>query len=207
MPKWEIKPVWNNEDVFVIGGGSSLKDFDWNLLLPELTIGCNAAFSLGSKICKVCLFCDSKFYEKFKKGLAEFDGTVFTNSTSLQKTRESWLWTIPKVSKGLSNAALGTNGSTGCAAINLALLMGAKRVFLLGIDADLAADGKSHWHNKYASVTDRQAFRVFKNGFAAVAEDLPRLFPGREVINVSDVSKVDVFPKISPAMFWKERVK
>lgn len=206
MPKWEIQPIWNNEDVFIIGGGSSLKNFDWNLLKPELTIGCNAAFLLGSEICKICIFCDTSFFNKFKKELVNYTGILFTNSVGLQNTKEKYLWTLPRISKGLSINALGFGGNTGCSAINLALLLGAKRVFLLGMDADVSVDRKSHWHNRYVSVTSNDAFRVFKNGFSAVAADLSKVFPNSEIINISDVSKIDVFPKISPAVFWKERL-
>ena len=53
MPIWIPQEKWKDEDVFIIGGGDSLRTFNFDVLKDELTIGCNTAFSLGSDICKI----------------------------------------------------------------------------------------------------------------------------------------------------------
>jgi len=41
--------------------------------------------------------------------------------------------------------------------------------------------------------------------YAQVAKDLGQRFPGCEVINVSSVSRLTVFPRVEFEAFWHER--
>jgi hypothetical protein len=109
MPVWNPVEKWKNEDVFIIGGGNSLRDehFDWNLLKPELTIGCNTAFTLGPEICKVMVFGDKRWYESFERELRAFKGAIFTASPHLRNEGHSWLWWVPREGTGLHYKALG----------------------------------------------------------------------------------------------------
>jgi len=207
MPHWIPEAKWEGEDVFIIGGGDSLReqDFDWSLLEDELTIGCNSAFTLGEKICKICIFGDPKWFRKYQRELQSYKGILFTNASQLRNTRLSWLWTMPRKGKGLSVLALGWNKNTGAAAVNLALILGAQRIFLLGFDMHLSKDGRSNWHNNLVNKPNKAVYEKFIEGFTRVSIDLKKLFPGREVINVTDNSDLDVFPKIGREQFWKER--
>ena len=205
MPHWIPEAKWQDEDVFIIGGGSSLKNFDWNLLREECTIGCNSAFTLGVEICKICIFGDPKWFRKFQGELQNYKGAVFTNAGELRNTRINWLWTMPRKAKGLGTTALGWNKNTGAAAINLALILGAQRVFLLGFDMHLSREGKPNWHNKLISKPRKDVYEKFIEAFTIVSIDLKKIFPGREIINITDDSDLDVFPKIGCEQFWKER--
>jgi hypothetical protein len=205
MPHWIPETKWQGEDVFIIGGGNSLKDFDWSLLEDECTVGCNSAFTLGEKICKICIFGDAKWFRKYQDELKNYKGVVFTNAEQLRNTRLNWLWTMPRKAKGLGTTSLGWNSNTGASAINLALILGAQRVFLLGFDMHLSKEGKRHWHNKTMGKTDKNVYEKFILAFTKVAVDLKTVFPGKEVINVTDNSDLDVFPKVGCKQFWKER--
>lgn len=203
MPKWQIEEKWKDEDVFVIGGGDSLRTFDWSLLKGRSTIGCNAAFLLGEEICKICVFGDSKWFEKFKPELQKFKNAVFTNHPSLLKSKIGWLWTMERKTRGLHTDALGWNGNTGAVAINLGLILGAKRIYLLGFDMKLSKDGKSNWHDRSMDKPNGQVYRRFIADFYYVAVDLLKKFPGREIINVTDDSGLDMFPKVGTKEFWE----
>jgi len=205
MPHWIPEAKWQDEDVFIIGGGNSLKSFDWGLLEDKYTIGCNSAFTLGEKVCKICVFGDAKWFRKYKDELQNYKGVVFTNVTELRNSRLNWLWTMPRKGIGLGTTALGWNSNTGALAINLALVLGARRVFLLGFDMHLSKDGKSNWHDKLLVKQKEKVYKKFIGKFARVLIDLKKVFPGREVINVTDDSDLDVFPKIGCEEFWKER--
>ena len=205
MPHWIPEAKWKDEDVFIIGGGNSLKDFDWKLLEGENTIGCNSAFVLGEKICKICIFGDPKWFRKFQNELQTYKGVLFTNASQLRNTRLRWLWTMPRKATGLGTTSLGWNSNTGAAAVNLALILGAKRVFLLGFDMHLSKDGKSNWHDKLLRKQKKAVYRKFIEAFTKVSMDLKTVFPGREIINVTDDSDLDVFPKVGCEKFWKER--
>lgn len=205
MPRWIPTVKWKGRDVFVIGGGNSLRKFDWNLLKNECTVGCNAAFTLGVETCKICIFGDSKWFRKYKNDLQKYKGVVFTNATQLQRTKYKWLWTLPRKPKGLGTNVLGWNTNTGATAINLALILGAKRVLLLGFDMHLSEEGRPNWHDKGLDKSSNKIYERFIKGFERVALDLEKIFPGKEIINVTDDSDLNCFPKINHERFWRER--
>jgi len=207
MPKWIPEKIWEDQDVFIIGGGNSLELFDWELLKNENTIGCNDAFRHGSEICKICIFGDAKWFQSFKNELARYKGTVFTNCQQLQKTKLSWLWTMTRKGSGLHGDALGWNSNTGAAAVNLALLLGAKRIFLLGFDMHLSNNKRANWHQNRLDKPNENIYPKFLRGFKKLAVDWKKKFPDAEIINVTDNSSLDLFPEIGVDEFWEGRKK
>ena len=72
----------------------------------------------------------------------------------------------------------------------------------------LSENGKSNWHNK--QLTNRPSKTVYEKfieAFTKVSIDLKKVFPGREVINITDNSDLDIFPKVGCKQFWEERGK
>jgi len=204
MPEWRPEKIWQGRDAFVIGGGKSLEFFNWDLLKRELTVGCNAAYTLGADVCKVCVFGDWKFFKVNQKELAKYKGITFTNLPNLQKTDLPWLWTLPRQMRGLHQDALGWNQNTGYAAINLVLLLGAKRIFLLGFDMHLTK-GKANWHNKGLDKPSEGVYKKFMNNDKCILADWKSKFGSTEIINVTDDSALNIFPKVRVDAFWKER--
>ena len=212
MPKWIPEKLWLGRDVFIVGGGDSLRNFDWEILKKEFVIGCNTAYTLGKEICDICVFGDVKWFTGNSKGfkghklqLEKYKGAVFTNAPALQNTTIPWVWTMPRETKGLHTNALGWNANTGSIAVNLALLLGAKRIFLLGFDMHLSKKGNPNWHDKVIDKPRKDVYQRFINGFLRVAEDLKKKFPDVEVFNVTSDSDLEVFPKIDFDKFWMER--
>ena len=198
MPRPKVIPLpdLSGEDVFLIGGGASLKSFDFDRLKPLNTIGCNQAFKLGSEICHICTFGDFKFWQTYEKELAEtYGGWVVSNYTT--PTTPPWLKFYHRQQEGLGKGnILGWNFNTGAMAINLALVLGAARVFLLGFDLKPTGD-RTHWHNYTMAVIRDTHYARFKEGFGYVRRDLPKMFPNRVVLNVTDgASALKVFPTI-----------
>jgi hypothetical protein len=211
MPRWKPKPIWEGEDVFIIGGGRSLvrDGFDWNLLRHEHVIGCNTAYVHGPDICDVCIFGDHKWlrhHEKKREFHAYIDrgGFVVTNCSQLQRSVVPWLHIMGRVSRGLDRDALGWNTNTGASAINLALLMGAKNIYLLGFDMQLV-DGKPNWHSDLIDKPNPAVYERMMVSFGYVKRSLLDKFPGRQVFNVTKDSKLDTFQKLEFDEFWKER--
>jgi hypothetical protein len=198
MPKTTPLPSWEGSDAYLIGGGPSLRGFDFSKLRGKNTIGCNQAFFLGGNICQICFFGDENFWRKFQKDLADFDGWVVTRHTA--KSAPPWLIIMPHVYNGLDKTKLGWNRNSGACAISLALLLGAKNVYLLGYDLGVseADPNVSHWHDKRIEVPRKELYPRFLQGFANIARDLPLVFPGRTVTNVTDgSSKLTLFPTVT----------
>ncbi len=207
MPRWTPEAKWQDQDVFIIGGGHSLEPFDFNLLKSELTVGCNTAYQYGSEICKICFFGDKKWWTKHKERLEQFKGAVFTSCPQLQKDTTPWLWIMGRRQRGFHQDVLGWGKNTGLGAVNLALLLGAKKIFLLGFDMHLSKDGKPNWHNQLLDKPNKNVYPGFIKGFQRTVKDLEIKFPGKEIINITDDSDLNVFPKIGIKKFWSERVK
>lgn len=199
---WRPDERWTGEDVFIIGGGPSLNRFDFNLLKGKRTIGCNAAFSLGSEIVSVLYFTDTSFWEVYKEDiLSNFQGDVITSALSLENENHDRLKWVPRKRDGLhpKGHAIGWNYSTGASAIDLALRFGASRVFLLGVDLKLGQKRRMNWHSDRPSIRrDHDSlFSRFRKGFERVARDLPEAYPGRSVIQVNNRPPLNCFGSMS----------
>ncbi len=86
-----------------------------------------------------------------------------------------------------------TGWNSGFQALNLAILAGASRVLLLGFDACHTADGRSHWHGGHPTPSsgDYEPFlRAFSAAEGAIAD------AGVEVVNCSQISRINAFPKM-----------
>lgn len=197
MPKQGLLPNWGGADAYVIGGGHSLKTFDFDQLRPLNVIGCNQAFRLGAEICKVCIFGDFKFWYTFQPQMSSsYEGYVATDYRT--NTCPVWLHAFTRLNEGLCppGNTLAWNTCTGASAINLALMMGAKRVFLLGYDCQLGPKPEeSHWHDAAIEVPKAEHYQKFMRGFQNIADKLGEVYPGTQVINVNEgTSRVQCFP-------------
>jgi hypothetical protein len=215
MPPWTPKPVWRGQDAFIIGGGPSLQDFDWSLLVDENTIGCNNAFRLGPDVCKICVFVDRAFIfagpnqprKGFYDELAKFPNLVVTNDTQLKQRPEPWMKWMPRKPKGLFFDALGYNHNCGASAVNLALLFGATTVYLLGFDMHLDVKGHSNWHTYQINKATEDVYARMIGAFGHVRKDLVGKFPGCRILNVTKDSSLKIFPELNPDIFWLKRRK
>jgi len=192
---WHPEQWWAGQTAVVIGGGDSLRGFDWRRLRSFLTVGCNNAFELGPSICTVCVFGDLKWFNLHQAALEAFPNPVVTNQPFLCERGPEWLLTVPREPQGLSRERLTWGGNTGCIALSLALLLGAVRIYLIGFDMKLRNKQRANWHDKNAAKPNPLAYDRFKRGFEEIAKALPNVYPGREVINLGPDSDLDCFPR------------
>lgn len=205
--RWCPDRIWEGCEVFIIGGGKSLDGWDFGNLIGEKTIGCNDAYIHGPKICNICIFGDRKFLRAHENGLANFaksGGLVVTNERHLEISTLSWLNWMPRQNKGLHTDALGWNTNTGASAINLALILGAGTVFLLGFDRH-RTKGETNWHPNKLDKYTPELYQRMNASDGYMKKDLNIKFPGCEVINVTDGSDLPHWPKVSFTQFWNER--
>ena len=196
------KPIWSGRDVYIIGGGPSLKDFDWNLLVGKKTIGCNDAYLLGHEVCKVCIFGDIQWYNNHREGLASYRGLVYGAEPLLNtKQVEPRIKLLKRYARGICTDGVGWNGNTGFTAINLAILLGAAKVFLLGFDMKRTLQ-ESNWHKNNLDKNPPSVYKKFINWAKWLEQDWQNKYSHIEIINITDDSALDIFPKIGTEDFW-----
>lgn len=214
MPFWEPQPVWQGKDCFVLGGGSSLRGFNWELLYDERVIGCNQAWRLGPQVCDYLFFADKKFFmrshvtlrQDVYEGLSLFSNPVVTNHPDLLKRPEVWLKVVRRKGPGLHKDAVGHNGNSGAMAINLAILLGATVIYLLGFDLRLDKQHRPNWHDfLIEKPATAKLYAKFQKSFDVVRKSLHEDFAYVRVINVSSCSRLQGFPIMNFEPFWMDR--
>ena len=198
------EPVWQGQDAYIIGGGPSLTDFEWDLLKNLNTIGCNDAYMLGKAFCKICVFGDSKWYYKHLNSLAGYDGKVYGAEPALNGKMPDWIQPLRRFAKGLHTDGVGWNGNTGMVALNLAILLGASRIYLLGFDMKRTKE-RSNWHENNLDKNPDSVYKKFLDWSKYVKQDWDSKFSHIEIFNITDDSDLDIFPKISVENFWSRR--
>jgi hypothetical protein len=191
-----VEPIWTGETVYIIGGGPSLIGFDWNRLIGKKTIAINKAI-LSYPKADVLYWTDSRVYGWYKKEIDSFKGLKYSIRNHASYPADINI--LRKSNKfGLEEAkdALCHGNNSGYAAINLAYLLGVKRIVLLGYD--MHNDGKrSHYHEGYpVPATGDNIYRdQFVPGFEILADLLKQ--KKVEVYNASTTSSLRVWPKIT----------
>jgi hypothetical protein len=93
--------------------------------------------------------------------------------------------------KGLGRDIIHFNGNSGAQAINLAYLLGATRIILLGYD--MGATGNSHWFGSHPKELRNGSYSQYVANFTRLAADLER--EGVEVINCTRQTALTQFKR------------
>lgn len=205
--------AWAGHRAFVVGGGASLKNFDWELLKGELTIGINRAF------------------EKFDAGIMYSNDlrmwAYYEHGQLGEEARERYrsykgnrVWSVmgngfilPEEAYGIRRPAggrlysvgtvreLGAANNSGYGALNLALALGADPVYLLGYDMEGDGQGGQRWwHDGYPEHQPEAVYMRMITHFNQFAKQIR----GRRVVNLNPRSRLNCFAKMDPAEVWAE---
>lgn len=194
-----VEPIWKGETVFIIGGGPSLKNFNWESLRTKKTIAINKAF-YAYPHADILYFTDGRFYNWYKDDIDLFKGEKYTITPGSASVTADVKILKRGQKLGLSKEKnmLSHGNNSGYAAINLAYLLGAKRIVLLGYD--MTNDGtKSHFHDGYP--VNMTSNSTYTNTFIPAFDSLAPLLKnsGIQVYNACEWSMLRAFPKISHA--------
>lgn len=192
----KVNPIWSGETVYIVGGGPSLSNFNWDALRTRKVIAINKAF-LNVPFASVMYWTDSRVYQWHKKDIENFSGLKYTIRPH-SSYREDVLILRKGNRHGLETTSdrLAHGDNSGYAAINLAYHLGAKKIVLLGYD--MGNNGtKSHYHEGYpVTATSQKTYNDrFIPGFSTIAGELKR--KGIKVFNASPQSRLNAFPKIT----------
>lgn len=148
----------SGQSATIIGGGPSLKGFDFNRLKGKSNIiAINRAFHYVP-FADACFSEDVRFIEEYGADLNRFSGRVIwhclrgldhergfkacTKVTTIRELRDDKYW-----SKDLSSLSFSSNSAIG--AINLAEILGCHTIYLLGIDCRSDGPVLENFHTDY----------------------------------------------------------
>ena len=199
------EPIWQGQDAYIIGGGPSLTGFNWEKLRGLNTIGCNDAYKLGTAFCNICVFGDVKWYDIHFTSLQTYEGDLYAAVGTTKVKFSDDVKVLKRYAKGLQADGVGWNGNTGMVALNLAILLGAVRIYLLGFDMKRTKQN-SNWHPNFLNDNPDSVYKKFLDWSKYVKMDWDSKYPDIDIINVTDDSALDIFPKIPVSAFWEERI-
>lgn len=212
------------EVCYIFGGGPSLRRLDWDKLLwvDKFIIAVNRAYEKLPSA-DIVYFSDYRFWMRHRASLLLHQGLKVTVAKELLKSVESGdivrddldstsvhaaLWANPANHQQLHyHRITGTDGldtTTGClrsgnnsayAALNLAVNLGFKKIYLLGVDMRFDEHGRSHWHNGYPEHNRESTYEKMAPYFSTAAAACALL--GVRVFNASPLSTLTCFPKVS----------
>lgn len=191
---------WAGRRCFIIGGGPSLKDFDFSLLENELTIGINRAYEKFSPVSPTILYSmDTRFYrwccggdygEEAKRKFVDFSGIrLWCDLGNFPFENLYYIRSRGRYGTPVSLGGIFHGNNSGYGAIQVALALGAAPIYLLGFDLKHEADGRSHWHSGHPEKQTPQMIQCFHEGF----KQLSFGFSDR-IVNLNYDSAVKVFP-------------
>lgn len=196
--------AWEGERCFIVGGGPSLTNFDWSRLDGELTIGVNRAFEMFDPT--IIFSMDACFWNYIEAG--DYGPAVRERFQNYDKGFKVWLSDKPQVftpdifivnrlgnfhwGESLANG-IGGGGNSGYGALNLACLLGADPIYLLGYDMRGGADGNQAWWHSGHRKTQYPP-KVYPKFVEAYKRALPSIRAmGKRIINLSPNSALRCF--------------
>ena len=199
MSKWRVPDVWKNKTVYIFGGGptllASIEGYDFT---GRCVLGVNSAFCLPQV--DILYFGDAKFYWWNREAIQNFLGLKITSNQGVHHGNktvegESDIKLLPVGRhKGLETSPdrIGWNRSSGAAAINVSLHLGAKQIVLLGYDMRRVG-GRKNWKRHEKENTNQNPYHYMLVGFAQIAREIKKF--RCDIINATPGSAIDVFQK------------
>lgn len=207
MTNFKIPKLFKaTEPVFVVGGGFSLRDFDFSLLEGKQVVAVNTAFK-KVKNADIMYFCDADFVKQWGdvsgkhfwrfKGklkltvLPKFQGM---NNIECMKVKGVPFSTDPEFLPELP----GTKLNAGAQAINVAYLAGGRKIVLLGFDM-CKVGAQNNWHTEtklqHHKTTDRLVYDKYRQAVEEMADYIKENDIKCKIFNCSEISKLECFPK------------
>ena len=191
--------AWKGRRCFILGGGPSLKGFDFSQLKGELVIGVNRAYEKFP--CSILFATDENYYQwltegkmgaEARKKFDEFEGYKVWLEI---KKRFKGTYSVQGLNgKGLSfsmKQGIYHGENSGFGALNLAVCLGANPIYLLGYDMKGKGGLQDWWHKGYPQTQGEGVYKKFMPYFDHVAPILEE--KGIEVRNMNRDSALRCF--------------
>lgn len=201
---------WRGHRCFIVGGGASLKSFDFSRLRGEKIIAVNRAYE-NIPFADIMCSMDSRYLDWIRKNQMALkrDGREslkkFINFQGIKIWIYTHAFTIGNVyivkglgARGVSfslRKGLFHGNNSGYGAINLAICLGANPIYLLGFDMKHAPGGRTHFHDGYLMKQSPYLLHRFIPHFHYLAKVLKKT--NIKIINLNPHSALQCFPKRS----------
>lgn len=191
MSLWNVPPEWKGGTAVCIGGGPSLTSAQVDYCRGKARVlAINDAYRLAPWA-DMLYGCDDKWWSWHSEA-AEFAGLKVTQGRNKRAPACVRRVDIDTRGKGLSRDPARIHGgkNSGYQAVNLAYLLGAARILLLGYDMRLV-ESRAHWFGDHPDRI-RSNYENWITNFQTIAAQLPEL--GVEIINCTPGSALRCFP-------------
>jgi hypothetical protein len=138
---------------------------------------------------------DLMWWREYSKDLAKrFHGEKWgSHQTIAQQYGTSYVKCVHRAGLGTGDV-IHSNGNSGFQAINLAYLLGSRRILLVGFDMKLGPNGEKHVHPDHPkNMVQAQMFSEWIHKAATLAKDLK--LSGCEVVNCSVETALTCWPR------------
>lgn len=199
ITEWPALGGWRGVPCFIVGGGPSLRGFDFNKLAGKRVIGINKSFLYCKS--EILYFMDHSFYNdpnvKENPVWRSFSGVKCTPSP--YSDRQVYGFDVrlvrrriePIITRDIEEGIYaGSNSGTG--ALCLAVALGCNPIYLLGYDFSVV--GGTHWHEGYGvkdSYTCERSMREYLEDFVLLAPLIK--LAGVKVVNLNPNSALREF--------------
>jgi hypothetical protein len=194
--------AWAGRRCFILGGGPSLRGFDFSRLRGELVIGVNRAFEAYDPCLLYSL--DTRFLAWLIEG--RYGAEAAERFAGMRATP---VWCRERPSYGFSGGirtvdcnhtdrlpraledGLPQHNNSGFGALCLALCLGCTEVYLLGFDMHGEGGRQAWWHDGHPIVNDDGCYAAFIRQFEAHAGEIAAR--GVRVVNLNPDSALRCF--------------
>jgi hypothetical protein len=192
---WEPIPIFKDKTVVLLGGGPSHVEINPGLLsncgIVAINSSCRKVMDVAKKE-DILYFSDNSWSERYIGLIEEWKGLVITSNRNTKIRLQGLvnrldLQNLTEFMQVKSDYVQGSSGHTGAC---LAVLLGAKRLVLVGFECK-SINGKTHGHGDY----QQENIHAFEERYIPAWFQMAKRFRelGCEVINASKDSAIDCF--------------
>lgn len=203
-PIWTPQPIFRDTTVFVVGGGPSLRNFDFEALRGKTVVVVNE-FVRRVPWAALLFFGDAAWYRRRKAEVKAFKGLVVTHARGPQIDLGAdkilrVTWDILE-RKGAStefppqgHPVLRWGPTSGHKAVSLCVSCAAARVVMLGFDCRVDEEGHSHGHDAYQHRGDAHMKKSWLPGWTGWRDAAARR--GTTIVNATPGTDLTEFPLV-----------
>jgi len=197
-----VNPSEYDDTCYIVGGGPSLRFFNWELLKDKFVIAVNRAYEVLPNA-QIVYFTDDEWYHDHKNNLLQHSGIKVKGSLDPNRLKDQPMkihqyHLISEKGLTLKHGCLSHGKNSAYAAINLAgVHLGFKKIYLMGIDLKWGRPGdqtSSHWHDGHKRIDPEMIYAIMLQNYQSIVEPLKA--NDIEVINVNAPGQTNltVFP-------------